>query len=113
MQLTNAKERFIVHGYTNDLESKLQQSKLLLAPLQFGAGQKGKLLKAMEFGLPNITTSIGAEGMLFNNQWAGSVCNNVEAIVTETVSLYTNETKWLEAQKGLDKEEPIAIAATA
>ncbi len=98
LQLSNAKERFIVHGYTEDLKSKLLTSKLLIAPIQFGAGQKGKLLKAMEHGLPSVTTSIGAEGMLFNNKWAGSIANTPEDFITQTTQLYLNEDHWLTAQ---------------
>lgn len=98
LQLSNPKERFIVHGYTENIEQRLTEAKILLAPLQFGAGQKGKLLKAMENGLPNITTPIGAEGMLFNNNWAGAVCDTADAIITQAETLYSNSTKWQTAQ---------------
>ena len=42
----------------------IKNARILLAPIRFGAGIKGKLSDAMECGTPNITTSIGAEGML-------------------------------------------------
>ena len=103
LQLSNTKERFLVHGYTNDLENKLQQSKILIAPIQFGAGQKGKLLKAMEFGLPSVTTSVGAEGMLFNDEWAGKISDNPTEIINETVALYNNKTIWQQAQDNCEK----------
>jgi O-antigen biosynthesis protein len=32
-------------------------------PLRFGAGVKGKVLEAIRYGVPLITTSIGAEGI--------------------------------------------------
>jgi len=99
LQLSNTKERFIVHGYANDLEALFNESKLLLAPLQFGAGQKGKLLKAMQYGLPNVTTPVGAEGMVFNQLWAGAICNTVNEIVSHTVLLYNNQSNWEEAQE--------------
>ena len=34
-----------------------------MAPLRYGAGVKGKVGEAMAFGLPVVTTSVGAEGM--------------------------------------------------
>ncbi len=103
LQLLNTKERFLVHGYTDDLENKLLQSKILIAPIQFGAGQKGKLLKAMECKLPNITTTIGAEGMFFNDEWAGKIADNPTEIINETVALYNNETIWQQAQDNCEK----------
>ena len=37
--------------------------RVLLAPLRFGAGLKGKIVDAWAHGLPVVTTPIGAEGM--------------------------------------------------
>lgn len=36
---------------------------MLLAPLRFGAGLKGKVVDAWAHGLPVCTTPVGAEGM--------------------------------------------------
>jgi len=88
----------LVHGYVEDIEAQLVQSKLLIAPIQFGAGQKGKLLKAMQCQLPSITTPTGAEGMLFNNKWGGSIATDAEDIISQTIRLYTNENLWNDAQ---------------
>jgi len=99
LQLSNSKERFIIHGYIKDLETELLKSRLLVAPIQFGAGQKGKLLKAMEYGLPSITSDIGIEGMLFNNEWAGEIANTTTDFIEKTVKLYHNKTDWQNAQK--------------
>ena len=41
----------------------MQQYRLCLAALRFGAGLKGKLLKAMQNGLC-VMTALGAEGCL-------------------------------------------------
>jgi hypothetical protein len=62
-EMHNIKEGFHVKGWAEDIDTVLQNARLLLAPLQFGAGIKGKLLDAMRCGTPSITTSMGAEGM--------------------------------------------------
>ena len=51
-----------VVGYQKDLDVFYNSSKVAIVPLKTGAGLKGKLAEALSFGLPVITTSIGAEG---------------------------------------------------
>ena len=63
-QLHNAKQGFHIKGWAEDAKAVIQSARILLAPLRFGAGIKGKFSDAMACGTPNITTSIGAEGMI-------------------------------------------------
>ena len=63
LEFTNANEGFFVHGFVEDAFEVLKNSRILLAPLRFGAGIKGKLSNAMLCGTPSVTTSIGSEGM--------------------------------------------------
>jgi glycosyltransferase involved in cell wall biosynthesis len=62
-QLHNAKQGFHIKGWADDATVVLKNARILLAPIRFGAGIKGKFSDAMACGTPNITTSIGAEGM--------------------------------------------------
>ena len=39
-------EGFLVRGWAPELQPVLRNTRLLLAPLRFGAGIKGKILKA-------------------------------------------------------------------
>ncbi len=49
-------------GHVPDLNPYLQSSWVSIAPVRFGAGMNGKVGEAMAFGLPVVTTSVGAEG---------------------------------------------------
>ena len=53
---------FFVEGFAEDLAATMRSARVLLAPLRFGAGIKGKVLDAWRFGLPVVTTPIGSEG---------------------------------------------------
>ncbi|WP_067342778.1 glycosyltransferase family 4 protein, partial [Marinomonas spartinae] len=55
-QLHNAKDGFLVKGWAENAQTVMQQARLCLAPLRFGAGIKGKLVEAMQMGTPSITT---------------------------------------------------------
>ena len=98
MDLHNEKEGFIVNGRIDDADRVTKSAKLSLAPLRFGAGIKGKILEAMSNGTPCITTSIGAEAMLMNNEWCGGVSDDWKKFSSLAVELYTKEELWSEAQ---------------
>ena len=55
----------IVDGFVEDLDSYIKGFLINLAPITFGAGIKGKIGHASCFGIPTITTPLGAEGMNF------------------------------------------------
>ena len=50
-------------GRVDDVFSTVEAYRVLLAPLRFGAGVKGKILDAISMELPIITTPIGGEGL--------------------------------------------------
>jgi glycosyltransferase involved in cell wall biosynthesis len=99
VQLNNVKEGFIIKGRAANAHDVVGQARVVLAPLRFGAGLKGKLLEAMQCGTPSVTTSIGAESMHGDLPWNGFIANDVEIFVTESVRLYHNKRLWLQAQE--------------
>ncbi|WGF91366.1 glycosyltransferase [Aequorivita marisscotiae] len=99
LQLNNKKEGFIIKGWANNLETTLQMYRLQLAPLRFGAGLKGKLLDAMRFGLPSVTTKIGAEAMGGKYPFGGAITDEQTNFITQAIHLYSDENTWQEAQK--------------
>ena len=60
-----ANERVLVTGYIADsvLEWFYRSATLAILPLRFGGGIKGKLIEALRFGVPVVTTSAGAQGL--------------------------------------------------
>ena len=99
LQMNNPKKNFYVHGRAENAKDVIEKAKVLLAPLRFGAGIKGKLLEAMQFGTPTITTLVGAESMNGNLQWNGFICESEHDIIEKSVQLYSNETIWQKARK--------------
>lgn len=98
-QLHNAKEGFLVKGWAEDAQEVMQNARICLAPLRFGAGIKGKLVEAMQMGTPSITTQIGAEAMHGLLPWNGVITYNIETFIDAAVSLYEDKTNWLLMQK--------------
>jgi len=98
-QLHNEKEGFIIKGRAENVESVFSQAKVLLAPIPFGAGIKGKLLESMQFGLPNVTSAVGAEAMQGNLDWNGLITDNETEFVEKAVLLYQDENLWRKSQE--------------
>ncbi len=96
-QLHNPKERFFIHGRAESAEEVIRSARVLLAPIRFGAGIKGKLLEGMQYGTPSVTTSIGAEAMHDNLPWNGFVTYDYSDFIGKAVELYTNQEVWEQA----------------
>ncbi|QXP68788.1 glycosyltransferase [Polaribacter sp. AHE13PA] len=93
-QLHNKKEGFIVKGFAEDAKEVVRNARLVLAPLRFGAGIKGKLTEAMICGTPSVTTEIGAEGMCDRFPWNGFVENDFSDFALISAELYRNKNMW-------------------
>lgn len=98
-EMHSPKTGFHVHGWAENVDAVLRNAKVLLAPLQFGAGIKGKLLDAMRTGTPSVTTNIGAEGMQGDLRWNGTISDDWDSFAGTAVELYQNQTTWHNAQQ--------------
>lgn len=98
-QLHNEKEGFLVKGRAESAHKVISNARVLLAPLRFGAGLKGKFIDAMQCGTPSVTTQVGAEAMYNSLEWCGDVEDDVTAFAKAAIHLYNNENDWLKAQQ--------------
>ncbi|MFT4524815.1 MAG: glycosyltransferase involved in cell wall biosynthesis [Bacteroidia bacterium] len=102
-QLNDSKTGFLIKGFAESSSHVLSNARVCLAPLRYGAGLKGKLLEAMQFGTPSVTTSIGAESMHGNLPWPGSIQEDPEEIAKAAFELHSSEDAWAKAQvKGVE-----------
>ncbi|SDZ88285.1 glycosyltransferase [Pedobacter hartonius] len=99
MQLHNPKENFLVQGRAKDAREAVSAHKVLLAPIQFGAGVKGKLIDAMQAGTPAVTSTTGAEAMRGDLDWNGAITDDPEAFSDQALKLYQDKSYWLQAQQ--------------
>lgn len=99
MELHSPQEGFHLIGRVEDAPEAIQATRVLLAPLRFGAGLKGKLFSAMKSGTPSVTTPIGAEGIASADEWGGFVAEQAEDFAAQAVKLYNDEQVWSAAQK--------------
>ena len=98
LELDSPKQGFIIKGYAKSSKEVIGNARIVLAPLRFGAGIKGKLTEAMLSGTPSITSNIGAEGMCGRFPWNGFIEDNFSDFAFMASQLYQSKSLWENAQ---------------
>jgi glycosyltransferase involved in cell wall biosynthesis len=97
------------------LAALYHQSRVAVVPLRFGAGVKLKVVEALYFGLPLVTTPIGTQGL----QEIDSIVTatlDPEAMAASILQLLHDDALWLkksQAQTAYAKEQFSRIAYNA
>ena len=89
--LHNEEKGIIFKGFVSDeeLEELYRKTKLVVVPLRYGAGVKGKVIEALYYNMPIVTTSVGAEGIK-DASLVMSIKDNEDDFANEVLSLYNN-----------------------
>jgi O-antigen biosynthesis protein len=109
-----AAEDVIIAGFVEKLTPLLDQVRVSVAPLRYGAGIKGKVGNAMAAGLPVVATPLAAEGMLLTDGENVLIAEGAEDFATAIARLYKDEVLWRSiSQSGLTFAEKTWGAAAA
>lgn len=81
-------------GYVEDVTPWFERSRIFIAPLRHGAGMKGKIGQSLSFGLPVVTTAIGAEGIGLRHELDALVADDPQGIAEAVVRLCTDDALW-------------------
>ena len=84
-------QNIIVKGFVTDDEliSFYNKCRLVVVPLRYGAGVKGKIVEALYNQIPIITTSIGAEG-LAGSEEALTIADTAIEFSEKLIEMYNN-----------------------
>jgi O-antigen biosynthesis protein len=106
---------FMEGYYSSSIFDVLRTKRVLLSPLRFGAGIKGKHIDAWRCYLPIVTTSIGSEGMFDNptssststvdSKFGGLTANTDSNFVDGAYTLYQTENIWNAAVSNISKRQ--------
>jgi len=83
-----------VLGWVPDLTDLYERARLFVAPLRYGAGMKGKVGESLAYGLPVVTTPIGAEGMGLQHEDDVLVAETAEDFASAVVRAYCDAGLW-------------------
>jgi len=83
-----------VLGYVPDVEPLFRNCRLMVVPLRYGAGVKGKLGESLSYGLPVVTTSTGAEGFGLTGGVEALIADEPQEFAAAVVRAYEREDLW-------------------
>ena len=88
------KNDFEILGMQDDLVKFYELSRIAIVPLQSGRGRKGKIGEALSFGIPIVTTSIGAEGFDFHEDDSILICDDPEQCANSISKVHDDYKLW-------------------
>nr|WP_194300047.1 Hint domain-containing protein [Acetobacter musti] len=80
-----------IAGYVPDLHTLLDQVRLTVAPLRYGAGIKGKVLDSLASGVPCVMSTIAAEGMILPPELSALTGTDARELAAQIIRLYTDK----------------------
>lgn len=110
----NQYPKFKFLGFVESVEEYFMNSRIMVAPLRFGAGVKGKIGQAFEYFFPVVTTDIGAEGMQLIDKKNVLIANEENSFAEAIIQLNNNEELWNTlSQNSVDSLKPFSIEAVS
>ena len=81
-------------GFTPDLRVAYEGARVVVVPMRFGAGVKVKCLEALQYGVPVVSTSVGAEGLGAHDPRAVVVADDAREFAAGLLRLYECPDTW-------------------
>lgn len=97
-QFNQPKSGFHIAGWARDAQTVLENARINLAPLRFGAGLKGKVFDAAQVGTPSMMTTIASEGIYTDE--ALCIADDAQEFANKAVQLYQDRELWIRTQQG-------------
>ncbi len=93
----------IVHGYVEDVTEIFSHARVFVSPLRYGAGVKGKIGQAIEYGIPVVSTPVGVEGMHLVDGTSAHVATDPKEFAKKVSKVYSDKAVWETTQASAQK----------
>ncbi len=93
-----ASSRVVITGYLETLDATLDECRVFVAPLRFGAGLKGKVVTSLAHGVPCVATRVAIEGMGLSPGTHVLLADDAPTQIETITRLYCSKEEWLRLQ---------------
>jgi GT2 family glycosyltransferase len=94
VDLAQVHPQLLIEGWVADVASVYTSCRVFIAPLQSGAGIKGKVIGALAYGLPCVLSPVAAEGIAIGDRVQAAVADQPEAWIERILEIYNSESAW-------------------
>lgn len=98
--LANSNDNIIYQGFIEDIEPVMDDIRIAVAPLRYGAGVKGKVNMSMSYGQPVVGTKVAVEGMFTVDEKDCLMAETSQEFAQQVIRLYQDEKLWNQISKG-------------
>jgi GT2 family glycosyltransferase len=89
-----SRERVVVHGQIDDIRQMFDTTRVVVVPLQSGAGVKGKVFDCLSAGVPSVLSPLAAEGIGVRDGTEAIIASSADSWVAAITRLYTDAEMW-------------------
>ena len=84
----------LFEGRVGDLAKFYDNARVAIVPVRFGAGVKLKTIEALQYGVPTVTTTVGAEGIDVHQTGALSITDDPAEFALNVATLLDDPQLW-------------------
>ncbi len=84
----------LFEGRVRDLATFYDEARVAIVPVRFGAGVKLKAIEALQYGVPTVTTGVGAEGIDLHDTGALAVTDDPAEFARCVATLLEDPHSW-------------------
>jgi GT2 family glycosyltransferase len=88
-------------GRVPNLATVYESVRVAVVPTRYGAGVKTKTVEALQYGVPVVATTIGAEGLAAQSPDAVVIADDPVLFAERVVSLHSDEPQWNAARDAI------------
>jgi glycosyltransferase involved in cell wall biosynthesis len=105
-RLAEGQPDVVLEGWVEDVATVYDSCRIFIAPLQEGAGIKGKVIGALAHGVPCVLSPVAAEGITAGEGDGALLASRPAEWVAAIASLYQDAAAWRQAS-----QQALAFAA--
>jgi glycosyltransferase involved in cell wall biosynthesis len=92
--LSLADPNLCFEGHVADLDTFYDRIRVIIVPNRFGSGVKLKIVQAIQYAVPVVSTAVGAEGLNLGSPTGLRIADAPQAFAAEVHRLLTDEKEW-------------------
>jgi hypothetical protein len=101
LELSDPNLRFV--GFVPDIAAFYAARRIIIVPIRFGAGVKVKSVQALQYGVPVVATTCGAEGIAVVDSEALLVRDDPAEFAEAVLDLLNDAQRWYACRAAIDR----------